>query len=552
VEAIKNAVKTIHPPSVLLLSTGADAQSQIRSTFTISTVAANRQAAYSGDTRSLSLILASLLSKLPLFLIPVILHAAGCIPPPSGLVGWWPGDTTNNDIIGGNNPSTVTNISLVPGEVLDGFTFGTRAEMLIPSSPSLANQHFTWVAWVKPQGPTPGNDKSNDDFGSVIVSQNIDSSDNAVYLSWRSIDSRFVFLSGSVTSAYIASTHTFPTGQFYLVAATYDGATFQLFVNGVIEGSLSQAKTIPYSSSGWTFGANLPIYYENGNLYTRTFNGVIDEIKAFNRALSASELLAIYNAAGAGECKPVSINPGQVISAGAFGAFPAASPGSWIEIYGSNLASDTRSWGSSDFSGANAPTSLDGTSVTIGGQSAFIDYISPGQVNALVPSNAPTGLQQMTVTVNGAASAPYGITINATEPGILAPSSFNVNGTQYVVALHTDGTYVLPAGAIAGLTSKPAQPGEVITLYGIGFGPVTPAMPAGQIVGEVNSLASSFQMSIGGMAAALQYDGLAPGFTGLYQFNATVPNVASGNAVPLRFILGGVSGTQTLYLAVGS
>jgi uncharacterized protein (TIGR03437 family) len=51
----------------------------------------------------------------------------------------------------------------------------------------------------------------------------------------------------------------------------------------------------------------------------------------------------------------------------------------------------------------NAPTSLDGTSVTIGGQAAFIDFISSGQVNALVPSNVATGTQQMTVTVDGRA-----------------------------------------------------------------------------------------------------------------------------------------------------
>ena len=84
-----------------------------------------------------------------------------------------------------------------------------------------------------------------------------------------------------------------------------------------------------------------------------------------------------------------------VVSASAFGGFSAISPGSWIEIYGSNLAPDTRSWNGSDFNGVNAPTKLDGTIVTIGGQLAFIDFISPVQVNALVPSNVGTGPQQL-------------------------------------------------------------------------------------------------------------------------------------------------------------
>src|ERR1035438_7843354 len=56
---------------------------------------------------------------------------------------------------------------------------------------------------------------------------------------------------------------------------------------------------------------------------------------------------------------------GGVVSAGAFGGFSAVAPGSWIEIYGSNLAAHSRSWSGADFNGIDGPTSLDGTSVTI-------------------------------------------------------------------------------------------------------------------------------------------------------------------------------------------
>jgi hypothetical protein len=81
-----------------------------------------------------------------------------------------------------------------------------------------------------------------------------------------------------------------------------------------------------------------------------------------------------------------SITPSGVVSAGAFGGFTAVAPGSWMEIYGTNLSATTRGWAGSDFSGSNAPTSLDAVKVTIGGQLAFVDYVSPGQVNAQVPS----------------------------------------------------------------------------------------------------------------------------------------------------------------------
>src|SRR5579862_3781736 len=245
------------------------------------------------------------------------------------------------------------------------------------------------------------------------------------------------------------------------------------------------------------------------------------------------------------------IAPNGVISASAFGGFSSVAAGSWIEIYGSNLAVDTRGWSSSDFDGVDAPTSLDGTSVTIGGQSAFIAYISPGQVNAQVPSNVGFGTQPVIVTVNNASSPPAAVNVNPDQPGLLAPSSFVIGGTQYAVALFPDGvTYVLPTGAITGLNARPAKPGDTITLYGIGFGPVTPGIPAGQIVQESNMLAGQFQMQFGATPAMLDYDGLAPLEVGLYQFNVVVPDVSVGNAVPLTFSLGGVGGAQTAYIAV--
>jgi uncharacterized protein (TIGR03437 family) len=470
-----------------------------------------------------------------------------CIAVPPGLVSWWPGDSNENDIAGENNPSTVTAVSLVPGEVLNGFTFGSQGYIQVPQSPSLENQTFTWAAWVRPDGPGP----NNDFVGNNILVNNISGNTDAVALSWSEMGNRFVFIFGNITtsSGYIISNDAFAPGSFYLVAATYDGSVFRLFVNGVLEGSFSQAKTIAYSSSGWIFGSGALGPTFPG--FPRTWNGVIDEIQAFNRALSSSELLSIFNAASGGECKGTpAISAGGVVSASAFGGFTSVSPGSWIEIYGSNLAADTRPWSGSDFSGANAPTSLDSTSVTIGGQAAFVDFISPAQVNALVPSNAGTGLQQITVKTAAGTSAPVNVSVNAVQPGLLAPPSFTVNGSQYAVAFFSDGTYVLPTGAIAGLISRPAMPGDTIVLYGVGFGPVIPNIPAGQLVEQSNTLASSFQISVGGQAATVLYSGLAPNYTGLYQFNITVPNVAAGSALPLTFTLGGVAGTQTLSIAV--
>jgi uncharacterized protein (TIGR03437 family) len=241
------------------------------------------------------------------------------------------------------------------------------------------------------------------------------------------------------------------------------------------------------------------------------------------------------------------ITSGGVVSASEFGEFASAAPGSWIEIYGTNLASDSRSWQASDFTGVNAPTMLDGTSVTIGGQAAFLDYISPLQVNAQVP-NVTAGTQPLVVTAGGNKSASYNLTIRAVDPGLLAPSNFNIGGVQYAYAV--DGsTYVLPTGAIAGVSSAPAKPGDEIVLYGVGFGPVSPAIPEGQIVGQQNAL-PSFSISIGGAPATVRYAGLAPNYVGLYQFNIVVPAITANNAAPVTFQVNGTAGAQTLYLAV--
>jgi uncharacterized protein (TIGR03437 family) len=246
-----------------------------------------------------------------------------------------------------------------------------------------------------------------------------------------------------------------------------------------------------------------------------------------------------------------SISTGGIVSASAFGEFASVSPGSWIEIYGSSLASDTRGWTGDDFSGINAPTMLDGTSVTIGGQDAFIDYISPSQVNALIPFTVGTGTQPLIVKTGAGTSPAVSVTVNAVSPGLLAPANFKIGSTQYVTALFADGSYVLPVGAVSGLTSQPAKAGDEIVLYGVGFGPVTPSIPAGQLVGEANSIAD-FKVSIGGVPCTVQYDGLAPNYTGLYQFNVTVPSGVPSGAAALTFTVNGVAGTQALYVAVGN
>jgi uncharacterized protein (TIGR03437 family) len=246
-----------------------------------------------------------------------------------------------------------------------------------------------------------------------------------------------------------------------------------------------------------------------------------------------------------------SITPNGANSAANYGSYTSITPSTWMEIYGVNLANVQATNWENSFNGNLAPTSLGGTTVTVAGIPAYIDYVSPGQVNIQVPSGVPDGPQPIVVTTAGGTSTAYTITVNSVEPGLLAPLSFFVNGSQYVVALISNtNTYVLPE-TLAGVSTTRAAPGEYITLYGIGFGPVTPNIPAGQLVTESNEISATLQITFAGVPATVSYAGLGPGYLGLYQFNVMVPNVAASDTVPVAFTLGGVPvGQQNLVIAI--
>ena len=207
----------------------------------------------------------------------------------------------------------------------------------------------------------------------------------------------------------------------------------------------------------------------------------------------------------------------------------------WVSIFGTNLSQTSRGWQGSDFVNGLLPTSLSGVSVTINGVAAYVEYISPTQLNVLAPDDATVGAVQVQVTTAQGNSNSF-----TAQKQQFAPAFFTMGGS-YVAALHADYSYVGKPGLIAGVTTQPAQPGETILIYGTGFGPTNPPLPSGKLVTTPAVLANSVQVTIGGVAAPVAYAGLVE--AGLYQFNVTVPNVPNGDAVVVAQI-GGVQ-TQT-------
>ena len=205
----------------------------------------------------------------------------------------------------------------------------------------------------------------------------------------------------------------------------------------------------------------------------------------------------------------------------------------WISIFGTNLSQTTRTWQDSDFGNGLLPTSLSGVSVTVNGLPAYVEYISPTQINVLAPDDAMLGTVQVQVTTAQGRSNSF-----AAQKQQFAPAFFTV-GSGYVAAQHADYSYVGKPGSVAGATTQPARPGEVILLYGTGFGPTNPPLPTAQLVTTPAVLANTVQVTIGGVPALVAYAGLVE--AGLYQFNVTVPSVPNGDAI----VMAQIGGVQT-------
>lgn len=222
--------------------------------------------------------------------------------------------------------------------------------------------------------------------------------------------------------------------------------------------------------------------------------------------------------APAGDGPVVSPRSGVVDAAG---SQPGSSPGAWISIHGFRLSDTTRAWTTSDFAGGKLPASLDGVSVTINGRSAYVYYVSPGQINVLAPADSLTGAAQVIVRNARGSSGAVAVTM---QP--VLPAFFRLTD-EYLLATNAAGGYVGPANAVAGLLTTPARPGDIIVLYGSGFGPTNPALDPGEVPAGASPLLNPVRIRIGQADASLAWAGLIG--PGLYQFNVTVPDLASGD-----------------------
>ena len=226
--------------------------------------------------------------------------------------------------------------------------------------------------------------------------------------------------------------------------------------------------------------------------------------------------------------KPKALFP--VITAVVNGASfqPGIVSGSWATILGTDLATTTRSWTDADFYLGQLPTALSYTGVIVGGVPAYVAYISATQINFLVPDSAALGNVTVLVTEEFNSSNVFTTTKLALSPALFTVAAHNADGTLVT-------------------TANPAHPGEVVQLFGTGFGPSNPIIPTGTLFSTPAPVAGAITATLGGQAAQVAGYLIYPG---VYQLNVTIPDLPAGDAaVEIKM---GSNSTQTgLSLPIG-
>ena len=97
-----------------------------------------------------------------------------------------------------------------------------------------------------------------------------------------------------------------------------------------------------------------------------------------------------------------------------------------------------------------------------------------------------------------------------------------------------------------GCTIRPAKPGDVIALFGTGFGKTDPVVPVGRIATVVATLKDQVNVTFGGQQATVLFKGLAFGLAGVFQIVIEVPELLDGDHELIAEIAGRTTQSNAL------
>lgn len=194
----------------------------------------------------------------------------------------------------------------------------------------------------------------------------------------------------------------------------------------------------------------------------------------------------------------------------------AVAPGGLVSIFGTSFAKVTGN--TAGFNPPSLPRSLNGVSVTVGGNAVPLLYVSPTQVNAQIPVETLNGGQPVIVTSASGVSTAVNIPAAPYAPAIFSTA------TGPIVVRANDGSLIS--------ATNPAAAGDVLNIIATGLGQTTPELATGQIAPRDRaSVTAPVSARIGGMAAAVSSAAAIPGLAGVYQVTLTMPSgVAAGTA----------------------
>jgi uncharacterized protein (TIGR03437 family) len=225
------------------------------------------------------------------------------------------------------------------------------------------------------------------------------------------------------------------------------------------------------------------------------------------------------------------VSPAGVVHGASFTPKGPVAPGSIVSIFGTSLADH-----SILASTLPLPNQLAGASVTIGGRTLPLLYVSEKQINAQLPFGLlPNVTEQLVVTRDNMISAPEQVSVVASEPGVFTVNQSGI-GPAVVTAVHTDGTEN-PVDA-----NHPATAGDVLVIYCTGLGEVNPRAVAGFPIPlqPESMVVDPVTATIGGINVPVQFAGATSGFVGLYQVNVAVPSgIGPSATTPLVLSQGG-------------
>ena len=223
------------------------------------------------------------------------------------------------------------------------------------------------------------------------------------------------------------------------------------------------------------------------------------------------------------------ITPGGIGNAASY--VTSLTPGGLATMFGTNLSTGTVS----GIISASAPlaTMLNGVAVTVNGVAAPILFVSPTVVNFQVPYETAPGTATVTLTARGASSTAT-VPVLSAVPGIFVlPTGPAVENSDY--SLNTP--------------QNPAPAGSAIIVYLTGLGAMSPAVPDGAVtpMSPVTTAAASSSATIGSANAPVSFIGLTPGSFGLGQMNIQVPSNLASGSYPLTVTVNGqASNTVTI------